>query len=96
MLGEKDQYHCVKVGFNPCSAVVLLIWALLMHSNVQIGHLALRSPFLWPKKCRQFFTRRRLDDPVAVLLVVVVDVAKLCVREDLGRVGRGAQVTSAH
>ena len=54
------------------------------------------SPFLWPKKCGQFITRRRLDDPVAVLLVVVVDVAELCVREDLGRVGRGAQVTSAH
>ena len=37
----------------------------------------------------------RLDDPVAVLLVVVVDVPELGVREEAGGGGGGSEVTTA-
>ena len=39
---------------------------------------------------------RGLNDPVAVLLVVVVDVAELGVREDVGGGGGGCEVASTH
>ena len=54
------------------------------------------ATFTSVKKISANFTRWRFNDPIAILFVVVVDVAELGVGKDLGGVGRRAQVAATN